>query len=277
MHILITNDDGIRAPGIAALADAMESLGHVTVIAPDRNWSTTGHIRIMDQPMQITKSEMLTGRSGYACSGSPSDCVAMGLRGFLDDPVDLVVSGINDGENVAQDLTYSGTVSAAMEAIVWRVPAIAFSLYYKRESGKPVMDDFQHAARWAAHVVEYWQNIKLSTSTLLNVNIPRMPQGEVNGIQLTRLGTRIYNTDVQDIEDPRGKKYYWAIGQAPEIYPEPGTDTGALSEGAISVTPVHLDMTDYDQLSQLQDMASTPYYEPIVQPRVPIRVVNKLK
>ena len=112
MHILITNDDGIRAPGIAALADAMESLGHVTVLAPDHNWSTTGHIRVMDRPMRVKEEEMLNGRIGYACSGSPSDCVAMGLRGFLDEPVDLVVSGINDGENVAQDLTYSGTVSA---------------------------------------------------------------------------------------------------------------------------------------------------------------------
>ena len=272
MHILITNDDGIRAPGIAALADLMETLGCVTVLAPDHNWSTTGHIRVMDRPMRIKEEEMLNGRIGYACSGSPADCVAMGLRGFLDEPVDLVVSGINDGENVAQDLTYSGTVSAAMEAIIWHVPAIAFSLYYDYAEGPAVLKDFQHAARWASHIVEYWQGIQLSAGTLLNVNIPRMPEGKVNGIQLTSLGTRVYRTEVDEIKDPRGKTYYWAIGQRPEIFPEPGTDTGALSEGAISVTPVHLDMTDYEQLSQLQDMASTPYYAPVTKPSVPFQM-----
>lgn len=275
MHILVTNDDGIRAPGIAALADAMETLGHVTVLAPDHNWSTTGHNRIMDRPMHVKEEELLTGRIGYACSGSPSDCVAMGLRGFLDEPVDLVVSGINDGENVAHDVTYSGTVSAAMEAVIWHVPAIAFSLSYDHAEAPALLEDFHQAARWAAHIVEYWQGIQLSAGTLLNVNIPRMPEGKVNGIQLTSLGTRIYHTSVEKIEDPRGKPYYWAIGQAPEMFPEPGTDTGALNEGAISITPIHLDMTDYEQLALLQDMASTPYYMPAAQIRVP--VAAKLK
>ncbi len=249
MNILVTNDDGILAPGLLALAQSMRQFGEVTILAPDHNWSASGHVKTIDRPLRVREVRLADDSSGFTSDGAPSDCVALALCGFLKDKIDLVVSGINPYANFGHDVTYSGTVTAAMEAAIWGIPSIAVSL------DSPVHHagntDYSAAAEVAGHVVEAFSRYGISANSLLNVNVPFLPISEIKGLRITRLGLRVYHDKVDERVDPRGQPYYWVIGDSPTGINELGTDIGALSEGYVSVTPLQLDLTAYHLMSEM--------------------------
>jgi 5'-nucleotidase len=249
MHILVSNDDGINAPGIAALAAAMLPFGQVTVIAPKENRSAIGHRKTMHKPLRIDPVPFpVEGVRAYATSETPSDSVAVALLGFVKDPIDLVVSGINRGANMGQDLTYSGTVSAAFEAVIWHKPAIAFSLVDHSENA-----DYSAAAAIARQIVALGLYRDLPPLTLLNVNVPALPLEQIKGFKVVRQGLRTYNDTLITRIDPYGRPYYWIGGEAPSgDTTEEGTDLWATHNGYVSLTPIHLDMTNYAMMRQLQ-------------------------
>jgi 5'-nucleotidase len=244
MNILVTNDDGVTAPGLLALAQAMQSLGEIKILAPDRNWSGSGHVKTLDRPLRVKEVKLSDGCSAWASDGAPSDCVALALLGFFEEKIDLVVSGINPMPNLGHDVTYSGTVTAAMEAIIWGVPGIAVSLG-SVENGL-VVSDYEPAASLAQKIAEAAIQHTLPAGTLLNVNVPLLPVDQIKGFRTTRLGLRVYRDRLDRRVDPRGRPYYWIGGDTPTGISEEGTDIGALSEGYVSITPLHLDLTAYD-------------------------------
>lgn len=250
MHILVTNDDGVSAPGLLALVQAVKPLGRVTVLAPDHNWSASGHVKTLHRPLRAKEVRLADGTPALASDGAPSDCVALALLGLVSPPVDVVVSGINPYANVGHDLTYSGTVTAAMEAAIFGLPAAAFSLNSDDDSPQPL--DYSAAGEVARRVVQTMLAHPLPAHILLNVNIPCLPAEQLRGIHLTRQGTRIYRDALVPRADPRGRPYYWIGGDAPTGVPEPGTDIGALSAGYVSITPVQLDLTAYQHMAELQ-------------------------
>ena len=249
MHILVTNDDGITAPGLMVLAQALRELGKVSILAPDHNWSASGHVRTFDRPLHTKEVILSDGTKGWACDGAPSDCVSLAFCGYFDEKVDLVVSGINPYANLGNDVTYSGTVTAAMEASIWGIPAIAISVDSPDNHLGSV--DYLPSGKYARHIARYVINTGLPVKTLLNVNVPYLPEKNIKGIQITRLGLRVYHDRLEKRIDPRGRPYYWTIGGSPSGIPEPGTDVGALADGFVSVTPVQLDMTDYHLLLKI--------------------------
>jgi len=250
MHILVTNDDGITAPGLLALAQEMQQLGQVTILAPDRNWSASGHVKTLDRPLRVREFPLANGTRSLATDGAPSDCVALAVLGLLPSKIDMVVSGINQNANMGHDVTYSGTVTAAMEAAIWGLPGVAFSLDDEENGHAPL--DYGPAARLARKVVAGVIEHGLPKDTLLNVNIPYLPEAQIKGLKITRQGLRVYRDLLVSREDPRGRPYYWIGGEAPTGVPEDGTDFGALAEGYVSITPLHLDLTAYQALEQLK-------------------------
>lgn len=251
MHILVTNDDGVTAPGLLALAQEMRHLGDVSVLAPDRNWSASGHVKTMHRPLRVWELLLADGSAAFTSDGAPSDCVAVGLLGYLPTKIDLVVSGINPNANIGYDVTYSGTVTAAMEAVIGGVPGIAVSLH-SPENHHGVLD-YGPAAQVARQIVEQLVERGLEAHTLLNVNVPYLAVDQIKGIMLTRQGLRVYRDRLDKRMDPRGKPYYWIGGDAPTAVPDEGTDFGALAQGYVSITPLNLDLTDYPILQQLQE------------------------
>lgn len=249
MHILVTNDDGVTAPGLLSLAQEMRRLGQVSIVAPDRNWSASGHVKTVDRPLRVKEVRLADGSSAWAADGAPSDCVALAICGFLDEKVDLVVSGINPYANFGHDVTYSGTVTCAMEATIWGVPAIAMSVDSPDNHLGAV--DYIPAARAAYQVARAVSQYGLADHVLLNVNVPYLPEEHIKGIQVTRQGLRVYHDKVDKRMDPRNRPYYWVIGDAPTGIAERGTDIGALADGYISVTPIQLDLTAYHFISDL--------------------------
>lgn len=243
MLILVTNDDGVRAPGISVLAEHLSSLGRVVVIAPDRERSAASHSLTLHSPLRAEEF----APDVFAVDGTPTDCVNLGIHGLLGQPPDLVVSGINLGANMGDDITYSGTVSAAMEATLMGVPAFAVSLDTRQGQRK----DFQPAARFAARLAAQVARRGLPPDTFLNVNVPRLHGGTIHGVRLTRQGKRIYQDLVVEKIDPRGRKYYWIGGGEPSFQDLEGTDFHAVSKGCISVTPLHLDLTNYRSFENL--------------------------
>jgi 5'-nucleotidase len=250
MHILVTNDDGVNAPGLLALAQSLRALGAVSVLAPDHNWSASGHVKTLERPLRVKEAILADGTHVLTTDGAPSDCVALAVLGLLPAPVDMVVSGINGGPNLGHDLTYSGTVTAAMEGAISGLPAIAVSL-----DTPPLLEgalDYSPAAvvarKVAANVIEHG----LPAGALLSVNVPYLPLEQIRGMQVTRQGLRIYRDALVKREDPRGRPYYWIGGEAPSGVPDPGTDIGALQEGYVSITPVQLDMTASQLLEPLR-------------------------
>lgn len=239
-NILVSNDDGIHAPGLAALAAALEAVGEVYVVAPDRERSAVGHALTLHRPLRV---ERVAPRR-FAVNGTPTDCVNLGILGILPHRPDVVVAGINAGSNLGDDVTYSGTVSAAMEGSLLGVPALAVSLVEPGERA-----DYRPAARAAARLTRLLLRQRESGVTLLNVNVPR---GRPRGLKMTRLGRRVYSEKVTEQRDPRGNVYYW-IGAGPPAW-EAGEDTdfAAVHAGYISVTPLHLDLTSYEGLRALK-------------------------
>jgi 5'-nucleotidase len=255
-NILITNDDGCQAPALTALAEALARLGRVTVFAPDHNWSAAGHTKTMHKPLRISEGSLPDGTPLYTTTGTPSDCVGLALLGVVPAQPDLVVSGINQGSNLGHDITYSGTVAAAMEAAVYGIAAIAAS---QEEDGE-ARGDLKFAAQVVAGLAKRVLAQGLPPNTFLNVNFPSSPSAEVRGIQVTRLGRRVYRDVLIERTDPKGRPYYWIGGDPPTGEPDDGTDIGALARGYVSVTPLNLDMTDEGLLSALAgwDLSKTP-------------------
>jgi 5'-nucleotidase len=240
--LLVTNDDGAHAEGLAALARALDGLGDVYVIAPEREQSACSHALTLHRPLRV---ERLRDR-WFAANGTPSDCVNLGVLGFLPEPPVLIASGINHGSNLGDDVTYSGTVSAAMEGALLGVPSVAFSLV----SG----GDFAEAGRVAQLVVARILVEGLPPKTLLNVNVPA---GAARGLRTTRLGHRVYTDKIVEQRDPRGRAHYWIGGGEPQWDMLEGTDMAAIHEGLIAVTPLHLDLTHHRALAQMEDWPGT--------------------
>jgi len=246
MRILLTNDDGIDSEGLLALRGALSALAETIVIAPDHNWSAAGHTKTMHKPLRVTRVKMRDGQEGYACDGTPSDCVAMGMLGLAGEPPSLVVSGINKGANLGGDVTYSGTVAAAMEGVINGIPGIAISLASRHEW------DFSVAAGFAARLTSQLIEQGMDREVLLNVNVPSLPREQVKGVLVTRLGKRIYRDKLIERQDPFGRSYYWIGGEEPSGHAEEGTDIWALANGYVSVTPIQMDLTDYALLERLK-------------------------
>jgi 5'-nucleotidase len=250
MHILVTNDDGVTAPGLLALAQEMRKLGKVTVFAPDRNWSASGHVKTMDRPLRVRETLLADGTSAFTSDGAPSDCVALPLLGLIEEKIDIVVSGINPNANIGHDVTYSGTVTAAMEAAIDGLPGIAVSLD-SPENHKEKLD-YSTAASVARRVVEQVIAEGLSKGVVLNVNVPYLKEDELKGFMVTRQGLRVYRDELDRRLDPRGRPYFWIGGQSPTGVDEPGTDFGALRAGYVSVTPLQLDLTHHKLMDELK-------------------------
>lgn len=250
MHIFLTNDDGINAGGLLALADALRPLGRLTILAPDRNWSASGHVKTMHRPLRVWETELADGQPAFATDGAPSDCVALAVLGLVKEPIDMVVSGINPNANIGYDVTYSGTVTAAMEAAISGIPGVAFSLDVP--DGFTGALDFQPAADVALKLVEQLKDVSFPPGLLLNVNIPHRSLEELRGVRITRQGLRVYRDALVQRKDPRGRNYYWIGGEAPTGVSDPGTDFWALAEGFVSVTPLQLDLTANQHLDLLE-------------------------
>jgi 5'-nucleotidase len=251
-NILLTNDDGYQAPALAALTRALSAVGKVTVFAPDHNWSAAGHTKTMHKPLRINRGVLADGTPLFVTTGTPSDCVGLALLGVVSERPDLIVSGINQGANLGHDVTYSGTVAAAMEGVVFGLPAIAAS---QEESDDGHRGDLNFAANLVADLARRVLAEGLPSNCLLNVNFPALLPAEVRGVQITRLGRRVYRDVLIERHDPKGRPYYWIGGEPPTGEPEPGTDVGALYEGCVSVTPLNLDLTDQGQMKNLASWA----------------------
>jgi len=251
-HILVTNDDGVEAPGLLALAQALRELGDVTVFAPDHNWSIAGHSKTMHKPLRVWEVTLADGTKALTTNGAPSDCVALAALGLVKPTVDIVVSGINSSPNLGYDVTYSGTVAAAMEAAISGWPGIAVSLDYSGR-GHDVGRNRHWETAAAAAVVITRQVLAhgLPPNTLLNVNVPDVPLTALAGYRATRLGQRVYRDVLIERTDPRGMPYYWIGGDPPTGLHEENTDLQAVSQGYVSVTPLHMDMTHHAFLNTL--------------------------
>lgn len=250
MRILVTNDDGVTAPGLLALAQAVRQMDgvEVSVLAPDHNWSACGHVKTMSRPMRVKPVSLADGSQAWSSDGAPSDCVALAMMGALELKFDAVVSGINPNANVGLDVTYSGTVTAAMEAAINGIPGYAVSIDAPEHHQGPVEYEAaaQAAVRIIAQLLKKWDgNLP---APIWNINVPYRPEGDYAGVQFTRQGVRLYHDALEKRTDPRGVPYYWIGGDAPSGLVEDGTDYGAIKQGFISVTPLRMDMTDMKRL-----------------------------
>ena len=240
--ILVTNDDGVHAPGIIALSKALRALGQVVVVAPDREQSAVGHALTMHRPLYCDPL-----RDGvFGVNGTPTDCVAIAVKKVLSRKPSLLVSGINRGGNLGDDITYSGTVSAALEGTLLGIPSVAVSL------DGDVHLHYSEAGKVAARIARYVLAQGLPANTLLNVNVPNLPLPELKGFRVTRQGKRTYDGDIRVVQDPRGRSHYWQGGGRPVWSGGLETDIHAVMEGYVSVTPVRYDLTNYDALKDIQ-------------------------
>jgi len=242
MHFLVTNDDGITAPGIQVLAEWMEKLGMVTIIAPDQNRSAASNSLTLEWPVRIRKLSERT----YRTSGTPTDCVHIALTGLLDRDPDMVVSGINAGANLGDDVIYSGTVAAAMEGRFLGLPAIAVSLVFDQ---RPT--HYESAARAVTLVIDHMLKDPLPADTILNINVPDRPFDQIRGFEVTRLGHRHRAEPTVCMMDPRGVPMYWIGPAGAEQDAGPGTDFDAVRRGYVSITPIQVDLTRFSALEQI--------------------------
>lgn len=247
--ILVTNDDGIESPGIRTLWTALREVGDVVVFAPDHNWSAAGHAKTLHKPLRAERVDVDADVEAWVSTGAPSDCVALAVLGVGGHDIDMVVSGVNMGPNLGQDITYSGTVAAAFEAAISDIPAIAVSLDAKKD--QMTVENFRRGAHIATQLARQVCDNGLPSHSLLNVNVPPI---EPTGVKVTTLGLRFYRDELVTREDPRGRPYYWIGGARPAgDTKRTGTDIWAVANGYVSITPVHLDMTNTDMLATLRD------------------------
>lgn len=242
MKILVSNDDGYLATGINALIDALETIADVTVVAPDRNRSAASSSLTVHSPLRVTKY----GDKRYNVDGTPSDCVHLALTGFLDEEPDLVVSGINHGANLGDDVIYSGTVAAALEGRFLGLPTIAVSLAGER------MTHFETAGRVVVDMISKLEAALLSPDVILNVNVPDIPYADLKGIEAARLGFRHKSEPVVAQKDPHGRTIYWVGPAGRQADAGPGTDFHAIENHRVAVTPLRVDLTRHDALPQLE-------------------------
>lgn len=247
--ILVTNDDGVYSPGIQILAKRLRELDEVVIVAPDRERSAAGHSMTLHRPLLIEEVK----ESVYSVNGTPTDCVNIAVKGLLKEAPRLVVSGINKGPNLGDDVTYSGTVAGAIEGTLLGIASFAVSLA-ARENFR-FAEAAEVAFRTAVQIIEQ----RMPASTLLNVNVPNLPLSEIQGTRITRLGKRIYHQMTVERVDPRGKKYYWIGGGEPDWEREEGTDLDAVDRKMISVTPLHLDFTDYSSFDRMKPLEKMSY------------------
>jgi 5'-nucleotidase len=248
VHLLITNDDGIYAKGIRVLAKELSMIAKITLVAPDRERSATGHAITVHYPLRVEPVSVDGAADAYAVDGTPSDCVKLSLEALLPDKPTMVISGINRGPNLGTDILYSGTVSAAVEGIIHGVPSFAISL--------DCFDDgpyYDVAAAIAKKVVLKINEHGLPPGVLLNINVPTVPTEKLRGIKITTLGTRRYRNVFDKRVDPRGRTYYWLAGDVIDLDDDIDTDTMAVKDGFVSITPVHFDLTDYRVMEQLKN------------------------
>jgi len=246
LKILISNDDGYRAEGLRALIQSLTPLADVTVVAPDRNRSGASNSLTLDVPLRVFPYE--EGRY-YVVNGTPTDCVHLAISGLFDDEHDMVVSGINEGANLGDDVLYSGTVAAAIEGRFLGLPAMAVSLVIDPNSGH----HYATAGRIAAELVMRVQRTPLHKATILNVNVPDLPYEELKGYEVTRLGFRHRSERMVKSQDPRGRPIYWVGPSGAEHDAGPGTDFHAVANGYVSLTPLQIDLTRHSMLEDLRD------------------------
>jgi 5'-nucleotidase len=248
VNILITNDDGVHAPALAPLRQELSELGRVTVVVPDRDQSATSHSLTLHRPLRIHRH----AGDLFSIDGTPTDCVVIAYHGLLDHAPDLVISGINHGPNMGEDVFYSGTVSAAIEGAMQGAPAIAASLVTRENA------DFIEPARFIRRLAEEAMRRGFEGKRVLNVNLPHRAWNEVLGVRITRLGTRVYSDTLIEKTDPRGRAYYWIGGQDPVWEEQEGTDFHAVNTGHISVTPLAFDLTDYKAVVAMEQWNLSP-------------------
>lgn len=249
MRVLLTNDDGIYADGIQELSKAMQKVASVYIVAPDRERSAVGHAITMHHPLRAERVKLFHNPNlpAWAVNGTPSDCVKLAVEAILPEKPDIVVSGVNRGANLGTDVLYSGTVSAAIEAVISGVPSIAVSLTAVENA------DFSPAAEFAAKLAATVLKNGLPQGTLLNVNVPGLPRNEIEGVAVTRLGMTRYNNEFEQRVDPRGRSYYWMVGEVVEITNCSDTDLSAIRCNKISVSPIHFDFTNYQVMDCLKE------------------------
>lgn len=240
--ILVTNDDGVSSQGIIALFEAMKQIGNAYIVAPDRERSAVSHMLTMHRPFKVKEIDKNT----YTVDGTPTDCVVIGADKILPEKPSLIVSGINKGGNVGDDISYSGTVSAAVEGTIMGIRSFAISLVGEKNF------HFDTAAHWAIEVAKYIFEKSLPQDTLLNVNIPNLPKNKIAGIKFTRQGKRVYDNAVHETLDPKKNKYFWIGGGTPSWEEGDNTDIQAVQHDYVSITPIHLDLTNYEALGVLK-------------------------
>ena len=247
--ILITNDDGVTAPGIMNLVEAVKDLGKIVVVAPDKPQSGMGHAITIGQPLRLHKSNVFGNIEAYSCTGTPVDCVKLAVDKVLRRKPDLCLSGINHGANHSINVIYSGTMSAAVEAAIESIPSAGFSLLdYSIEA------DFTGARKYVRIIVEKMLATKMDKHTVLNVNIPALPAVALKGFKLSRQAYAKYEEDFMERQDPHGKMYYWLTGEFVNFDKGKDTDVWALANGYVSVVPVQFDMTHYEQKSKFEKL-----------------------
>lgn len=247
MRILLTNDDGIASPALAQLKRNLGAFGRVITIAPDRNQSASSQSLTLHRPLRIQE----VGEDTYSVDGTPTDCVLVAFHGQLGEKPDLVVSGINHGPNMGEDVFYSGTVSAAIEGVLQGVPGLAASLVTRADT------DFRDPADIIGRILRQVLERGLTRRLLLNVNIPFLPAEAIRGVKITRLGTRVYEDTLVRKVDPRGRDYFWIGGEDPVWRPDEGTDFHTVDAGYVSVTPLQLELTDQAARADMQSWGLT--------------------
>jgi 5'-nucleotidase len=246
LNILLTNDDGIHAPGVWALYRALSSAHRPVVVAPERERSAVSHAITLHKPLRAYKVSLNQGLEGWAVTGTPADCVKLAMLELLDDLPDLVISGINAGANTGVNLNYSGTVAAAKEAVLYGVPAVATSI----QGGEAF--DFDGAARFIARLVPKVMARPWPSGVLFNINFPSRAVDQAAGVRIARQGCDLYDEYIEKRSDPRNRSYYWQGYESQPIYARPDSDGALMEKGYITITPVQCDMTAYDTMEQLR-------------------------
>lgn len=248
MNILVTNDDGINAVGIRKLVKELMKIGRVTVVAPDRERSATGHAITMHQPLRVNRVDFITPEIDAWCiNGTPSDCVKIGIESIMSKEPDLVVSGINNGPNLGTDVIYSGTVSAAIEGAIHNITSIAMSV-----AGENREINYEGSVHYACKIINIILNNATKSNKVFNVNFPSVSVSEIKGIKITELGIRKYSNQYEKRKDPMGRSYYWLSGKLLEIENKEESDVKAIENGYISITPLHFDLTNYEYINEMK-------------------------
>ncbi len=248
MNILVTNDDGIDSPGIYALAMELRTIGTVYVVAPDRQQSAVGHSLTVSSPLRATPFNREGELFGYAVTGTPADCVKLGISTLLDVQPDLLVSGINHGANTSINILYSGTVSAATEGMMMGIPSMAVSL-----NTFSYQADCRPAAKYATRIAQQMKDFSLPPGTLLNVNVPAIAEEKIRGIRITKQGTGMWHDTYERRRDPMGREYFWLAGTYHPSATEQDTDDAALFDEYVTVTPIRFQLTDHSMIERLRE------------------------